>query len=410
MDNIDNTKNVEPLDPNLLNSNILEKKLSITSNIIPNIEISEISIAITDVVEYKDKLTSHYIYKFEVSEDGNIIQNERRFSDFLELRKQLLFFFPGIYIQIPHIKENIKSDKFIKERKFYLTSFLEYIKNRQFLYNSEPVTLFLKSKIKDIKKAFESYGNQNINEIYERFKIIEDVDTKTLEEYHFESNFEKIVNFKKVFDNNLTIFKQFASNIREYFNKKSDPKFIKNLTNFMEVFLNLKKNKYSNDKLIEVKENILEYSDILESDYLMKYYRIIEILILDLEAFNETYVEIEKYKLKFDNHSKKHIKLSNDYLNVYNSELTQIGKRNKQEVVEEYEKNIKDSEIELNQLKYILYIMFNRLYKFEIPILKKNKLMKFIEATEYFKGNYLNEIEKEENYWNSILSKIDDNN
>ena len=87
-------------------------------------------------------------------------------------------------------------------------------------------------------------------------KNIESIDDKLIEDYHFDSNFEKILNFKKTFDNNLLIFKQFSGNIRDYYSKCNDDKYTKNLINIMEINLNIKKSKFTNEELIELKENI----------------------------------------------------------------------------------------------------------------------------------------------------------
>jgi hypothetical protein len=381
----------------------------------------QIKITITNPKEIKTSFYQQNYTNYEVHTDLTLWKVNRRYSDFIWLRENLIKFYPGIYCPpIPEKKPGPArlEDKFIEKRRLFLTQFINDLARIEIFKSSDVLIDFLSVQDRDrFDRKKEEYNSKKVPILLEdnlsftgNVNLMEDCDK--LDNY-----FNNIENY---LDTQMQIFGEMKTNLNSYYNNINEAYL--NLCNVEKNFDLLSKlnKKYS------VKEGIsktyyelwkffknyksiqYEQNDIIKRN-IKRFFKYIS---MESQAFLEL---IEKRKEYKDNYKDKNSKLLDKKeklwkdKNLNNWEIENINDSEKLQLFNDknyaFNRMCTSETKDLNNtFDWLCYLNYTVNDQFKIFINKQSN--KFFANIKNFSEEFKNNLNKFVESWSDIVSLV----
>ena len=123
------------------------------------------SIKLSSPLVNSDTFSTSISYNIKTQDNSGKYECMRLYSDFILIRKTLCKKWPGVYIPpIPNkpLLSNLSS-KFVKTYKKQAERFLDYLSTQSFIYSSQELQMFLKSKTMTKSKIKTNFNEISLN-------------------------------------------------------------------------------------------------------------------------------------------------------------------------------------------------------------------------------------------------------
>jgi sorting nexin-1/2 len=327
------------------------------------------SITLSNPLLVSETFSNNVIYTIKTLDSTGNYEFTRDYNEFISIRKILAKKWPGIYIP-PLPNRSILSNiylKFVKTYKKQTQYFLEYLSCYEFLYTTEELQCFLKSKDQFNKNFKLNYNEISLNYQaifyeYSRSLLVDELRQQLqVQERFFEKNLEPIVTFRDKAEELVLDFKDYHNLLANSSNQllKTENSYIldKEPSRIFEPFnLPNVKNHY-NEMFAWAEMEVMELESILESISVV--YKLDEMhqkVLLSLESYAKELEKAEQNKTSIKGF---------------------FSFKSKNKYVEDIRESMGTKEDEARNLNNLRNIIISRLINIEIPNFKQTRVSAF---------------------------------
>lgn len=381
----------------------------------------EIKIDITNPKEVKTSFYQQNYTNYEIYTDVTLWKVNRRYSDFIWLRENLMKLYPGIYCPpIPDKKAGPArlEDKFIEKRRLFLTQFINDLAKIEIFKSSEVLIDFLsvtnRDRFETKKELINSKNSPTLlgdNSSFTGYVNLME-DSKKIDNYY--NNIEKYLETQaQILDEMKDNLNLYYTNMNEAYlnlcNVEKHFDLLNKLNKQYSVNEDISKSYYELWKFLKNHKSIqYEQNDIIKR-YIKRFFKYIS---MESKAFSEL---IEKRKEYKENFTSKNIQLNDKKeklwkdKNINNWEIENVLEEEKLQLYND--KNYALSKMCTSETKnvnnlYDLLCYLNYTLNEQFKIFIKRQSNKIFYNIKLFSEEFKNNLNKAVESWSEVASLV----